>query len=158
MGKKDEFNKRQGGISQSGRKRWTLFYGYKDDVQGWELRMDFDHKPELAEIKSIIISHINQKTDEKILSGMVWNGMPIWLSQENQINYKVFHDQAIFTQGASLPIKFKFGTDNNPVYYEFTTLMVLKDFYSKVLEWIQQSVGEGWAEKDGIDFNVYDVK
>ena len=156
MKKKAEVEKRQDGIMQSGRKRWTLFFGHKDDAQGWELRMDFDHKPGLKEIKSIIISHINKKTDERILSGMIWKDMPIWLSQENQINYKAFYDQAVHTKGASLPITFKFGTDENSVYHAFNTLEDIEDFYTKVLEWIQQSICEGWRKKDNINWTDFE--
>ena len=151
-----ETQKRADGIMQSGRKRWTLFYGYQNDAQGWELREDFDHRPDLKEIKSIIISHINRKTDNRILSGMVWKGMPIWLSQENQINYKAFYDQAVHTKGALLPIKFKFGTDEKSVYYDFTTLDDMEDFYTKILEWIQKSISDGWVEKDGINWTCFE--
>ena len=40
---------------------------------------------------------------------MIWNNKRIWLSSENQFNYKVAYDLALQTNGANLPIIFKFG-------------------------------------------------
>ena len=41
----------------------------------------------------------NKQTDEKILSGFVWKGMKVWLSAENQFNYKAAFDLAMQTAG-----------------------------------------------------------
>ena len=40
--------------------------------------------------------------------------MPVWLSSENQFNYKAAYDLAVQTGGATLPVTFKFGTDEVP--------------------------------------------
>jgi hypothetical protein len=40
--------------------------------------------------------------------------MPVWLSTENQFNYKAAFDLATQTGGKSLPVTFKFGSTNNP--------------------------------------------
>ena len=45
-------------------------------------------KPSFDAAKAAIIADINAQTDEKILSGFVWNEMPVWLSSENQFNFK----------------------------------------------------------------------
>jgi len=85
----------------------------------------------------------------------VWKDMPIWLSTENQFNYKAAYDCARDTAGQSLPVKFKFGTDEEPVYYTFTTFEELQEFYMTSLQFVQQVLDEGWAEKDGLDLSVF---
>ena len=76
----------------------------------------------LEYIKNIILDWYNKEIDNKILSGFVWNDMPVWLSSENQFNYKAAYDLAVQTNGASLPVTFKFGTTDNPIYHTFTTV------------------------------------
>ena len=41
------------------------------------------------------------------------------------------YDLAVQTNGVSLPVTFKFGDNDNPVYYKFTTLEELTDFINK---------------------------
>ena len=64
---------------------------------------------------------------------------------------------AIQENGANLPTTFKFGTVENPVYYVFSTLEDLKDFYSKSVAYVKQTLQEGWIAKDSFDFNPYMV-
>lgn len=51
--------------------------------------------PTLEQVKEAVINDINAQTDEKILSGFVWNDKPVWLSSENQFNFKAAYDLAI---------------------------------------------------------------
>lgn len=117
---------------------------------------EFDHKPTLDEVKEIILKSHNDEIDQKILSGFVWNEMPIWLSKENQFNYKAGYDLAVQTDGASLPVTFKFGTTDNPVYYTFEDLATLKDFFMKAMTYINTTLEAGWQEKDAIDWTPYE--
>ena len=143
-------------LMKIGRNKWELIYGYgTDGVSGWTYRERFTHKPTMEEIKEIIIAQINRNVEEKILCGLVWKDMPIWLSTENQFNYKSAYDCARDTAGQSLPVKFKFGTDKEPVYYTFTTFEELQEFYMTSLQFVQQVLDEGWAEKDGLDLSVF---
>lgn len=111
----------------------------------------------LEDIKEAILADINAHTDEKILSGFVWNGKPVWLSSENQFNFKAAYDLAVQTQGQNLPLKFKLGEneDNEPVYHTFNTVEELNDFYLSAIAFIQRCLNEGWELKDSIDFSVY---
>lgn len=111
----------------------------------------------LDDIKEAIFADINAQTDEKILSGFVWNGKPVWLSSENQFNFKAAYDLAVQTQGQNLPLKFKLGEneDNEPVYHTFNTVEELNDFYLSAIAFIQRCLNEGWELKDSIDFSVY---
>lgn len=117
---------------------------------------DFAHKPTLEEVKNVILSYVDSKTDEKILTGFVWEGNNVWLSSEAQFNYKAAYDLAVQTQGASLPVTFKFGSIDNPVYHEFTTVEELNDFFTKAMAHVNGCLAEGWTEKDGYDWTEYE--
>ena len=115
--------------------------------------------PAFEKVKNDIIADINAKTDEKILSGFVWNNKPVWLSSENQFNFKAAYDLAVQTVGQSLPVKFKLGEDEegNPIYHTFETLADLQDFYTKAIAYINQCLNDGWQLKDSIDWNDYKI-
>ena len=143
-------------LMKIGRNKWELIYGYgTDGVSGWTYRERFTRKPTQDEIKEIIIAQINRNVEEKILCGLVWKDMPIWLSTENQFNYKAAYDLAVQTGGQSLPVKFKFGTDEQPVYHTFTTLDDLQEFYMTSLAFVQQVLDDGWQEKYNLDLSVF---
>lgn len=152
---------RQDSLEQTGRKKWCLIYGFgKDDEtqeSGWNYRKTYDHKPSLAEIKNDILEQINADIDATILQGCTWNDMPIWLSTENQFNYKVAYDLAVQSDGASLPVTFKFGSDEAAQYHEFTTLEELADFYTHTVQFVQQTLSDGWTEKESIDWSKFDT-
>lgn len=145
-------------LMQIGRSKWELIYGFgTDGVSGWTWRERFSRKPTMDEIKDIIVKQINANTDEKILSGLIWKDMPIWLSAENQFNYKAAYDLAVQTGGASLPVTFKFGTDASPIYYTFETLEDFNDFYTTSLTFIQTTLAECWREKDSVNWDAFAV-
>lgn len=148
--------------------RWKIHFGfepyYEVDEEGnktetqlgtWtEALVPF--KPSLEQLKKLILDAINKDVDEKILSGFVWKDMPVWLSTENQFNYKAAYDLAVMSQGQSLPVMFKFGTTENPVYYHFSTLEDISDFYVSAMTYINTTLAEGWQKKDAIDWSVYE--
>lgn len=117
----------------------------------------FDHKPSMEEVKEFVLGVINAKTDEKILSGFVWNGKPVWLSAESQTNFSAAEYTASTKNGLGLPVTFKLGEqDGTPVYHEFTTVEELSGFYLLAQDYIKQCLGEGWQEKDSIDWTPYE--
>jgi hypothetical protein len=113
----------------------------------------------LKMVKEAIIEDINAQTDEKILSGFVWNNKPVWLSKESQFDFKAAYDLAVQTEGASLPVKFKLGEDENgdAVYHTFNALNSFTDFYTKAIAYINQCLNDGWTKKDGIDWTPYEA-
>lgn len=117
---------------------------------------EFSHKPSLDEIKNAILTYVDSKTDEKILSTFVWEGKSVWLSSENQFNYKAAYDLAVQTNGANLPVTFKFGTIDAPVYHEFATIEELNDFFTKAMAHVNSCLAEGWNEKDSYDWSKYE--
>lgn len=114
------------------------------------------HKPTLDDIRNVIIKHYNKEIDEQILNGFSWNGYDVYLSIENQFNYKAAYDLAIQTHGANLPIKFKFGTMIYPKYYTFTSIDELSDFYMSAVNYINDTLSKGWEQKDSIDWSEYE--
>jgi hypothetical protein len=70
--------------------------------------------------------------------------MQVWLSTENQFNYKAAYDLAVQTQGATLPVMFKFGTTDKPVYYTFEDMETFTDFYTKAIHYVNTNLSEGW--------------
>lgn len=136
------------------RVRWDI-QPYEDNMITF-LETEFTHKPTMSEIKDTILSWINSKTNERILSGFYWKDMLIWLSTENQLNYKVAYDLATQTEGVNLPVTFKFGNTENPVYYTFTSMDELTDFYVKATIHINEQLSIGWKEKDAIDWSEYE--
>lgn len=120
------------------------------------LEAEFLHKPTIQEIKDTVLSWINSEIDEQIISGFEWNGMKVWLSSENQFNYKAAYDLAVQTSGANLPVVFKFGTAENPTYYTFYSVEELQGFYVAAMKYINQVLNEGWIRKDAMDWSEYE--
>ena len=78
---------------------------------------EYPYKPSMQEVKDFIYGVINMQTDEKILTGFVWNNKPVWLSEENQKNFSEAQRVAQMTEGASLPVKFKHTEGYHTVLY-----------------------------------------
>lgn len=136
----------------SKRNIWKIRWDFKDD--SFE-EVTLDYKPSLEKIQDLIYNWYNKQTDKAILEGFVWKDMPIWLSSENQFNYKAAFDLAIMSEGANLPIKFKFGTTKDPIYYTFETVGDLSDFYMQAMSYINDTLDKGWQQKDSINWNRY---
>lgn len=111
-----------------------------------------------ADIKAAIIADINAHTDAKILSGFVWEGKSVWLSEENQRNFSEAQRVAAMHPEAILPVTFKLGEDaeGRAVYHEFRSAEELTDFYLSIVGYIQQCLADGWAVKDSMDFTPYE--
>ena len=142
----------------SKRNVWKVRWDFTETENGFSFEeKPFNRKPSIEQIKDLVYDWYNKQTDEKILSGFVWKGMKVWLSSENQFNYKAAFDVAMQTAGQSLPVKFKFGTSSEPVYYIFNNLAELTDFYTSAMSYINTTLDEGWSKKDSINWNKYQV-
>ena len=154
-------------LSPMGR-RWKLHFGlepyYEVDEEGnktetnlgtWT-EMWLSGKPSIEQVKGIVLNAMNKDIDQKILSGFIWKDMSVWLSSENQFNYKAAYDLAVMSQGQSLPVTFKFGSTDSPVYYTFESLEDISDFYISAMAYINTCLADGWKKKDSIDWSVYE--
>lgn len=136
------------------RVRWDVTKN--DDGGASWMEEEYTHKPTIEEVKATITDWYNEQVDKKIRSGFEWDGMAIWLSTENQFNYKTAYDLAVQTNGATLPMTFKFGTDDEPIYKDFETIDELADFYTKAVAYVQSVLADGWSAKDNIDWTKYE--
>lgn len=144
---------RHDSLTRIGEKNYLLIYGFgKDGETGWNWRKNYDHQPTKAELKSDIDALINTEADGRILSGYEYGGETVWLSSENQFNYKAAYDLAVQTNGATLPVTVKTGDDEAPVYQTFDSVNALGEFYMGMLEHIQAAQRAAWKEKDGVDY------
>ena len=135
--------------------RWDVYK--RDDGSADYMEAELDHRPTDAEILETVKEWYNVQTEKAILTGFAYEGTPVWLSQENQYNYKAAYDLAVQTDGRTLPVTFKFGTDDKPVYHTFDSLDQLTDFYTGAVKFIQDTLAEGWKKKDALDLSKYAV-
>ena len=140
--------------------RWDIkpIEGEEDKVSYYETDVIVKYKLRLFDIKNAILDAINKDVDNRIISEFIWKDMPVWLSTENQFNYKAAYDLAIISQGKSLPVLFKFGTTDNPIYYTFETIEDISDFYLSAMAYISKTLEDGWKMKDSIDWSAYDIR
>jgi len=113
----------------------------------------------INEVKEAIIADINAQTDEKILSGFVWDNISVWLSAENQRNFSEAQRMAEKYGSSVLPLTFKLGEtgDGTPVYHTFETVEELDGFYTQAFSYVNQCLTEGWQRKDAIDWTPYEA-
>ena len=152
--------KRQDQVIKIGVKNYLLIYGYgtDEDGNGYNFRKNYDHKPTKTELKEDITQLIDGITDSKILQGFRWNEVSVYLSTENQMNFKAAFDLNMQTGGLMLPVKFKLGedTEGNAVYHTFENMEDFTDFYTAAVSCINQCLNEGWAGKDSLDMSRYE--
>ena len=71
--------------------RVVIMYGMKEDGDKAEwYQLDFykkQGKPSFEQVKTAVIADINERITTKIVGGMTFEGKPVWLSIENQINF-----------------------------------------------------------------------
>lgn len=132
--------------------RVVIMYGLREtENENAEWRqLDFYKKqgrPSFDTVKAAIIADINERITAGIIGGMTYDGKPVWLSIENQIN---------FSQ-ATAPCRLKIGeeADGTPVYHDFETKAALKAFNEACLAWKNEQLEAGRAEKEGIDWTPY---
>lgn len=105
--------------------------------------------PTLEQAKQAVIQDINERVKTAIISGFTYDGNPVWLSQENQLNFS----QAV------VPATLKIGEeqDGTPIYKTFSDAAELKAFNDACSLWRQQCLSEGYQKKDGMDWAPYEA-
>ena len=135
--------------------RITICYGLKKvDGKLYEWHEIYLPKTQNANIsldivKTAILNDINSRVKTAIISGFTYEGNPVWLSEENQLNFS----QAV------TPATLKIGeqADGTPIYETFDTKTDLKAFNEACTLWKQQCLSEGYSEKDAIDWTPYEA-
>lgn len=134
-------------LSGNGLYEWYEVYFYKKQKNSISFK----------DVKDAILDDINKQTDEKILTGFVWNNINVWLSSENQTNFSEAQRMASVKPELVLPVTFKLGEtdDETPVYHTFETFEEIDGFYTQAFGYINQCLNEGWQRKDAIDWEPY---
>ncbi|MBQ3421256.1 MAG: hypothetical protein IJH34_06225 [Romboutsia sp.] len=117
----------------------------------------FNHKPSANEIQKFVFDEINDKVKSMILLNFKWNGFDVYLSKENQMNYKSFYDLAFQTKGASLPVTLKFEKNGKAEYFTFDDLDIFTDFYKGMVKHINNCLAYGWSLKDKFHKEDYTI-
>lgn len=150
---------RQDGLYKIGRSKYEARFGFGKDEKtgvGYDYRKQYKYKPEVDELKDEILELVNDEVDKTILSGYEYDGKMVWLSTENQFNYKAAYDLAVQTGGASLPVTLKLGTLEEPEYVTFEDVETFSAFYIGAIKFIQKVLEEGWNEKDKVDWTKFE--
>lgn len=151
-------NGRQDGLYKIGRSKWELIFGFGKDSEeeqtGWNYRQRFREKPTFDEVKAIISAQIDLDTDENILHGFVWNGVPVKLDTENQTNILGVLVNLPLRGDGLFPMTFKLGEypDGSPAFYEFSSASEFGDFAQAATEHKQSAYAKGWEQKSTVDW------
>ena len=147
-GKKNSFSP----IREDG-SRIAICYGMhlvNEDLYEWhEVYLSVKQLPQLSLdiVKNAIITDIDERVKEQIITGMVWNGKPVWFSIENQLNFS----------NASAPVTLKVGEQDGVAQYEhFENAEQLASFCAACNSHKQSVLTAGWAEQDSIDWKPYE--
>lgn len=135
--------------------RAVLIYGYGTDAtpdapSAYDYRHNFDHYPTRAEVRAVIEGHINDLTDRRILTGLTFRDLPVWLSPDNQRNFAAF---AAVTPPLPMHIKVGEHPDGTPAVLVAKTKRDIADLYAAVSRHIAAALADGWAEKAAVDYD-----
>ena len=124
---------------------WNEIYLYKKQDP------DMSYKS----IRNYILNDIDTETKRRITEEMRWNDHMVWLSIENQQNYKTALDMAVETDGSNLPVRLRLGTTDEPHYEVFETIESLKEFWVSCSNHISECLRAGWALKDSVQWEHF---
>ena len=145
-------------IGESDMYEWYEVYLYKSKLQQLNIKV----------VRDAVNNDINSQTDEKILSTFPWTvrhgddegkEVKVWLSRENQDNFKAKHDAAImYPELVKFPMTYKISEDEdeNAVFEVFQNIEELAQFYLSGSNYIQQCYEAGWDRKKAIDWSEYE--
>lgn len=111
-------------------------------------------------IKSTINNYYNELCSDEILKGFKLDSDIVWLSQENQMNYKIHYDFALVNNQNKLefkPIKIKIGDETESKYHTFQSFEEYQKFVFDYTEHIQNTISKYWNTKDAIDWSKYEI-
>lgn len=123
--------------------RWNKWSN--EDGDHW-FEETIEGTPTIDQVKTIIEDFYNQEAQKKILEGFIYNDKVIWLSSENQMNYKSLFD----LKAEKNVIKTSDGS-----YLTFESFKDYEKFYYAIIEFIQTTLQECWNNKDNFDYSEY---
>ena len=137
--------------------KWIISFDivkYDEETYTYK-QFKFSHKPTIEEVKEVITQYYNEKANNEIINGFKWNDMNIWLSLENQINYKAIYDLININENLVFPLHLKFHKNGEDIIYTFETKDEYLDFYSNQIIYVKDILQTYWDVKSNIDYNNY---
>lgn len=136
--------------------RWLVLWDKTEEEDGSFVYKGgiLESTPTIDDIKNLINTEINSEVSNTITQGLVVDGHIVYLSLENQLNYKAAYDLAVQTNGKNLPVTFKFGLD---YYKSFSSLEELELFYMATRNHIDKAILNGWEKKKAVDYGQYEA-
>lgn len=128
--------------------------GVEKDYAVWT-EAEYNGELTTDSIKDFIINEMDKRIDRLILTGFSWENKMVWLSIENQLNYKAAFDVAAHQTDDYTPFTIKTGDGEYTEYYSFDTAKELSAFYVAYNKHIADVVSSGWKRKDAIDWDLY---
>lgn len=114
----------------------------------------------IESIKPTINNYYNEICSDEILKGFKIDSDIVWLSSENQMNYKIHYDFALVNNQNTQefkPIKIKIGDETESKYHTFESFEEYQKFVFDYTEHIQNTISKYWQIKDAIDWELYTI-
>ena len=113
------------------------------------------YKPDIYQIKNIIIDFIEKEVDKNVEFGFVYKGTPVHLNKENEDNFfKAFVFGFLENMSGQsfgiFPIPFKLGTPDKPEIKMFNDFSEVKEFCLSAFAYKKGCIAEGFKLKQEI--------
>ncbi len=118
---------------------------------------EYKGKPTQETVSDDVLNELNSECEKEIIENLEINGKKVWLSFENQQNYKMLYDY--FTKNTTkLPLKVKLYDENGVgEYKEFDSFEDYETFYFATIEHINSTLAKYWEIKDNINWSEYKI-
>ena len=112
-------------------------------------RKYYERLPPSEVLTSDVEGLVNAWVEDGILTGFVWEGRRVWLSVENQLNYRWAMDAAVMG-GLTFPYRVRVVEGSGAGYVEMEDEEKLKQFWLGAQAHIRKMLEAGWVLKDGV--------
>lgn len=112
-------------------------------------RKYYDRLPTAEVLTADVEDLVNAWVEDGILTGYVWKGQLVWLSVENQLNYRCAVDAAELG-GLTFPYRVRVVGGDGVGYVELSDAAELRTFWLGVQAHIRKLQEHGWVLKDGV--------
>jgi len=114
---------------------------------------EYKGKPTQETVTNDVLNELNSECEKEITEGFKYNEYSVWLSLENQQNYKMLYDY--LKNGGTEQTKVKlYDAQGNGVYMEFD-VKEYQPFYFAIIEHINATLSKYWDIKDNIVLQEY---
>lgn len=114
---------------------------------------EYKGKPTQETVSDDVLSELNSECEKEIREGFRYNEYSVWLSLENQQNYKMLYDYLNNCGTEQTKVKL-YDAQGNGVYMEFD-VKEYQPFYFAIIEYINATLSKYWDIKDNIVLQEY---